>query len=157
MHKLTQCTIYKFSNGCAVYSSHGNRRLLAVLFNNILWSDEAHFYLHGTVNTHNCRMWDSQNPHAFQQIPLESSKPVVWCGFTASFILVLYFCVENGVNAAVTRSINAQRYRTMLLNFVILQLRRCLQSIVFMQDGAFPHWIMCSASSTVTFYRRTDN
>ncbi|GBO04996.1 hypothetical protein AVEN_158666-1 [Araneus ventricosus] len=69
------------------------------LYNNILWSDEAHFYLHGTVNTHNCRMWDSQNPHAFQQIPLESSKPAVWCRFTASFVLVLHFCEENGVNA----------------------------------------------------------
>ncbi|GFU60434.1 hypothetical protein TNCV_3115081 [Trichonephila clavipes] len=27
------------------------------LSSNILWSDEAHFYLNETVNTQNCRIW----------------------------------------------------------------------------------------------------
>ncbi|GFV61923.1 uncharacterized protein TNCV_4107271 [Trichonephila clavipes] len=26
----------------------------------ILWSDGAHFHLSGTVNTHNCRIWDTK-------------------------------------------------------------------------------------------------
>ncbi|GBN27936.1 hypothetical protein AVEN_216322-1 [Araneus ventricosus] len=29
---------------------------------NILWTDEAHFYLQGSVNTQNCRIWAKENP-----------------------------------------------------------------------------------------------
>ncbi|GFY03512.1 uncharacterized protein TNCV_3211491 [Trichonephila clavipes] len=29
---------------------------------NILWTDEAHFSLHGDVNNHNCRIWATSNP-----------------------------------------------------------------------------------------------
>ena len=35
----------------------------------ILWTDEVHFSLHGTVNTHNCRMWLKENPHAYTEDP----------------------------------------------------------------------------------------
>ncbi|GFV56093.1 uncharacterized protein TNCV_935471 [Trichonephila clavipes] len=52
----------------------------------ILWSDEAHFHLSETVNTHNCRIWDTENPRTFQEIPLHSPKVTVWCRFTATFI-----------------------------------------------------------------------
>ncbi|GFV06662.1 uncharacterized protein TNCV_2949841 [Trichonephila clavipes] len=31
---------------------------------NILWTDEAHFHLDGSVNTHNCRIWETDNPHS---------------------------------------------------------------------------------------------
>ncbi|GFX71381.1 uncharacterized protein TNCV_2453921 [Trichonephila clavipes] len=31
---------------------------------NILWIDEAHFHLDGSVNTHNCRIWEADNPHS---------------------------------------------------------------------------------------------
>ncbi|GFY09440.1 uncharacterized protein TNCV_4321191 [Trichonephila clavipes] len=58
---------------------------------NILWTDEAHFYLDGSVNTHNCRIWESDNPHSTLQVPLHSPKVTVWCGFSASFILGPYF------------------------------------------------------------------
>ncbi|GFS52244.1 uncharacterized protein TNCV_4849801 [Trichonephila clavipes] len=43
----------------------------------ILWSDEAYFHLCGTVNTHNCRIWDTENPRTFQEIPLHSPKVTV--------------------------------------------------------------------------------
>ncbi|GFU61745.1 uncharacterized protein TNCV_4612231 [Trichonephila clavipes] len=43
----------------------------------ILWSDKAHFLLSGTVNTHNCRIWDTENPHTFQEIPFHSPKVTV--------------------------------------------------------------------------------
>ena len=29
---------------------------------NILWPDEVHFYLHGSVNRQNCRIWATENP-----------------------------------------------------------------------------------------------
>ncbi|GFX77054.1 uncharacterized protein TNCV_1072541 [Trichonephila clavipes] len=39
---------------------------------NILWADEAHFHLDGSVNTHNCRIWKTDNPHSTLRIPLHS-------------------------------------------------------------------------------------
>ncbi|GFY33478.1 uncharacterized protein TNCV_2227471 [Trichonephila clavipes] len=36
---------------------------------NILWSDEAHFYLHRQANTLNCRIWVEENLHAIQKKP----------------------------------------------------------------------------------------
>ncbi|GFU68677.1 uncharacterized protein TNCV_308921 [Trichonephila clavipes] len=41
---------------------------------NILWTDEAHFHLDGSVNTHNCRIWESDNLHSTLQVPLHSPK-----------------------------------------------------------------------------------
>ncbi|GIY02606.1 hypothetical protein CDAR_462751 [Caerostris darwini] len=31
----------------------------------VLWTDEAHFTLSGAINTHNCLVWITENPHAF--------------------------------------------------------------------------------------------
>ncbi|GFU64910.1 uncharacterized protein TNCV_785611 [Trichonephila clavipes] len=39
---------------------------------NILWTDEAHFHLDGSVNTHNCRIWETDNPHSTLRVPLHS-------------------------------------------------------------------------------------
>ncbi|GFW90963.1 uncharacterized protein TNCV_1758371 [Trichonephila clavipes] len=77
---------------------------------NILWTDEAHFHLDGSVNTHNCRIWETDNPHSTLQVPLHSPKVTVWCGFSASFILGPYFFEELGAGCSVTRSITGQRY-----------------------------------------------
>ncbi|GFU68100.1 uncharacterized protein TNCV_1708141 [Trichonephila clavipes] len=41
---------------------------------NILWTDEVHFHLDGSVNNHNCRIWESDNPHSTLQVPLHSPK-----------------------------------------------------------------------------------
>ncbi|GFX03738.1 uncharacterized protein TNCV_2113101 [Trichonephila clavipes] len=108
----------------------------------ILWSDEAHFHLSGTVNTHNCRIWDTENPRTFQEIPLHSPKVTVWCGFTATFILGPFLTTRNG---PVTCTVTARRYKNMLGNFVAPQMlqHQCLDSITFMQDGAPPHIGLC--------------
>ncbi|GFU29914.1 uncharacterized protein TNCV_1686921 [Trichonephila clavipes] len=37
---------------------------------NILWTDRAHIHFYGSVNTHNCRVWESGNPHPTLQVPL---------------------------------------------------------------------------------------
>lgn len=57
----------------------------------VLWTDEAHFTLSGAVNTHNCRVWTTENPHAFVEVPLQQPKVTVWCGFTADFIIGPFF------------------------------------------------------------------
>ncbi|GFX22987.1 DUF4817 domain-containing protein [Trichonephila clavipes] len=54
---------------------------------NILWTDEAHFSLHGDVNNHNCPIWATSNPRDYTQKSLHSPKVTVWCGFTGSFII----------------------------------------------------------------------
>ncbi|GFT70104.1 uncharacterized protein TNCV_2785261 [Trichonephila clavipes] len=43
----------------------------------ILWTDEAHFHLDGSVNTHSCRIWESDNPHCTLQVTLHSPKVTV--------------------------------------------------------------------------------
>ena len=44
-----------------------------------IMSDEAHFYLNGTVNKQNFRYWASENSHKLHQRPLHSPKVTVWC------------------------------------------------------------------------------
>lgn len=108
---------------------------------NILWTDEAHFYLNGVVNTQNCRIWATENPFACVSIPLHSAKVTVWCGMTASFIIGPFFFEEVAPAGPVTCTVNGKRYACLLRNQVIptLQQHACVDKIIFMQDGAPPH------------------
>ncbi|GFX76820.1 uncharacterized protein TNCV_1952611 [Trichonephila clavipes] len=112
---------------------------------NILWTDEAHFHLDGSVNTHNCRILESDNPHSTLQVPLHSPKVTVRCGFSTSFILGPYFFEELVAVGPVTCSITGQRYASLLRNNIIpsLQACQCLSRIIFMQDGTPPHITRC--------------
>ena len=42
---------------------------MAILAKKIIFSDEAHFDLGGYVNKQNCRIWDTENPHAYIEKP----------------------------------------------------------------------------------------
>ncbi|GFV11487.1 uncharacterized protein TNCV_1413641 [Trichonephila clavipes] len=97
----------------------------------ILWSDEAHFHLSGTVNTHNCRIWDTENPRTFQEIPLHSPKVTVWCGFTATFILGPFFFEETTRNGLVTCTVTARRQRSPDLNPCDFRLWGYLKNLVY--------------------------
>ncbi|GBM68019.1 hypothetical protein AVEN_75863-1 [Araneus ventricosus] len=44
---------------------------------NILWTDEAHFHLQGSVNTQNCRIWARENSFQMQPLFLHSQKVTV--------------------------------------------------------------------------------
>lgn len=112
---------------------------------NILWTDEAHFYLNGDVNTHNCRIWAKQIPHVIYPVPLHSPKVTVWCGMTASFIIGPFFFEEQSTAGPVTCTVTAARLASMLSRFVIpeLQQRGILDTTIFMQDGAPPHIGTC--------------
>ncbi|UYV79759.1 hypothetical protein LAZ67_18000579 [Cordylochernes scorpioides] len=41
---------------------------------NVLWTDEAHFYLNGEVNTQNSRIWATENPRIFTEMPLYQDR-----------------------------------------------------------------------------------
>ena len=108
---------------------------------NILWTDEAHFTLVGTVNTQNCRIWGSTRPHVVQEQPLHSVYMTAWCGFTSSFILGPFFFEEMTPRGPVRCTVTSARYRDLLVQHVIpaLQERNCEHTTIFMQDGATPH------------------
>ena len=53
----------------------------------IIFSDEAHFDLGGYVNKQNCRIWDTENPHAYIEKPTQSKRVTVGCGFWSRGIM----------------------------------------------------------------------
>ncbi|GFT57783.1 uncharacterized protein TNCV_4865371 [Trichonephila clavipes] len=109
---------------------------------NILWTDEAHFSLHGDVNNHNCHIWVTSNPSECTQKPLHSPKMIAWCGFTGSFIIgPFFFETQCPVNGWITETVNAQRYLTLLRETVVpcLIQRGQISNVTFMQDGATIH------------------
>ena len=76
---------------------------------NIIWSDEAHFELHGSVNRHNCIIWGSERPTQVIEKPLHSARVTVWMGFSATLRLQPYFFTD---------SVNGLRHRDMLREHV---------------------------------------
>lgn len=108
-------------------------------FNNIFFSDEAHFHLTGHVNRQNCRYWSDVNPQLKHQTPLHSPKVTVWAALSASVIIGPYF-FEDQRSRPVT--VNTQRYIAMLQNFFAPALQDYSgfnQRTWFQQDGATCH------------------
>ena len=103
----------------------------------LFMSDEAHFSLNGHVNKQNMRFWATENPHQTKEVPLHSERVTVWCGFMENGIIGPYY-FENENNQAVT--VNGQRYKDMLNNFLIPAIERMnLEDLYFQQDGATCH------------------
>ncbi|GFX05640.1 uncharacterized protein TNCV_3435441 [Trichonephila clavipes] len=59
-----------------------------IVFQRILFSDEAHFWLNGYVNKQNCRIWSEANPQVYVETPLHPEKLTVWCALWAGGILL---------------------------------------------------------------------
>ncbi|GFT74433.1 uncharacterized protein TNCV_539481 [Trichonephila clavipes] len=57
----------------------------------ILFSDEAHFWLNGYVHKQNCRIWSEANPQVYVETPLHPEKLTVWCALWAGGIIGPYF------------------------------------------------------------------
>ena len=109
---------------------------------NVIWANEVHLCLDGSVNTHNCQIWETEKPCSTLKVPLQSLKVTVWCGFIASFILGRYFFEELTVGGPVTCLITGKRCTSLLKNKIVpdMQTRQCL---VFMQERAPPHLNRC--------------
>ena len=95
----------------------------------VLWTDEAHFYLHGQVSSQNCMIWSKENPQAFTTSPLHPPKITAWCGFTANCILPPFFF---------SSTVTGTSYLSMLQSHLKSHLPRA-QNITFQQNGAPPH------------------
>ncbi|GFT99002.1 uncharacterized protein TNCV_3793841 [Trichonephila clavipes] len=112
---------------------------------NLLWTDEAHFMLRGSVNTHNCRIWATENPRTVVETPLHDEKVTVWVGFATSTVIGLFFFKEMCDSGFVTTTVTGERYADMLQNRIIPSLadKHLLERTIFMQDGAPPHIARC--------------
>lgn len=116
-------------------------------FKKIIFSDEAHFWLNGFVNKHNCRFWCENNPHEIHEQSLHPAKVTVWCGLWHGGIIGPYF-FEDANGDAVT--VTSERYRSMLTDFLWPKLDEInLQVMFFQQDGATPH----TANATMELLR----
>ncbi|GFS73474.1 uncharacterized protein TNCV_1101811 [Trichonephila clavipes] len=76
---------------------------------NLLWTDEAHLTLRGSVNTHNCRIWATENPRTVVETPLHDEKVTVWGGFTTSTVIGPFFFEEMRDSGVVTATVTGER------------------------------------------------
>jgi transposase len=99
----------------------------------LLFSDEAHFSIHGSVNTHNFRYWSQANPCWFHEQPLHSPRITVWAGIGCHGVVGPFFFEEN---------VNGTNYLEMLTLKLLPTIQQwpIFNSLIFMQDGAPPHW-----------------
>jgi hypothetical protein len=86
-----------------------NDRLLDLSF----FSDEAWCHVSGYVNSQNVRYWSSENPHVFVEAPLHPMKVGVWIAVSRRRLIGPIFFHQT---------INAERYRELILNEFINQL-----------------------------------
>ncbi|GFY09601.1 DUF4817 domain-containing protein [Trichonephila clavipes] len=138
------CMVLKATFGLAIHQNdHQARRRFVEWAQNeiavvpdfhkrILFSDEAHFWLHGCVNKQNCRIWSETNPQVYVETALHPEKL-----FGALYGLVeSFFKNDDGHNVTV----NGDRYRAMITNFFIPELNNHdVQELWFQQDGATCH------------------
>ncbi|GBM85857.1 hypothetical protein AVEN_192595-1 [Araneus ventricosus] len=124
---------------------------------NILWTDEALFHLQGSVKTQICRICARENPFQMQSLPLHSQKLTVRYGFMASFIIGPFCLEEIGPSGPITCKVNGTRYESLLRNQLIpaLQQHGCVDSTIFMQDGAPPQ-IATPMKLLLNMYFRND-
>lgn len=109
------------------------------------FSDEAWFHLSGYVNSQNYRHWSSVNPHVFIETDMHPIKIGVWCAISRRRIIGPIFFHDT---------INAERYRTLLLEPFIRQLDDNERQFgYFQQDGATAH----TAHATIEFLQRYFN
>lgn len=78
--------------------------------NNVCFSDECTFYLNGFVNRHNCRYWDSENPHLYREVHTQYPQKInVWAGILGNAVIGPVFIEEN---------LNGQLYLELLTDII---------------------------------------
>ena len=75
--------------------------------------------MYGYVNKKNCRIWDTENPHAYIEKPTHPKLFTVCCGFCSRGIIEPFF-FENEQGKAVT--VNGDHYRTKLNEFLFTKI-----------------------------------
>ena len=112
---------------------------MPILAKKIIFSDDAHFDLGGYVNKQNCRIWGTENPHAFIEKPTHLKRVTVWCGFGFRGIIRPFF-FENELREGV--SVNDDRYRAMLNELLFTKIEEEVLAIRATQPKL--HSIFCA-------------
>ncbi|XP_023725909.1 uncharacterized protein LOC111874552 [Cryptotermes secundus] len=101
----------------------------------VIFSDESTFHVSGKVNTHNCRIWGSENSRVSLEHVRDSPKVNVFCALSTERVYGPFFFMERTITGSV--------YLDMLQEFLIPQLDEDDQEgrIHFQQDGAPPHYL----------------
>jgi hypothetical protein len=100
-----------------------------------MFSDESTFHVSVKVNTHNCRIWGSENPRVSLEHVRDSPKVNAFCVLSKERVYGLFIFMETTITSIV--------YLDMLQQFLIPQLDEDDQGgrIRFQQDGAPPHYL----------------
>lgn len=99
----------------------------------MIFSDEAHFHLSGSVNKQTCRFWGTTNPRIIAENPLYPPNVTVWCGIWANGVVGPYFFENDDENAL---TVSYKRYRDVISEFLWPKLEGMdLGNISIQQDG----------------------
>ena len=103
----------------------------------IIFSDEVHFDLGEYVNKQNCRIWGTENLHAYIKKRTHPKRVTVWCGFWSRGIIGAFF-YENEQGEAVT--VKGDRYRALLNECLFTKIEEeDIGNIWFQKDDATCH------------------
>lgn len=106
------------------------------LSSRICFSDEATFFLSGTVNRHNCRYWSQTNKHVYRVAHTQKPQKLnVWAGICGDKIIGPFFIEGN---------LTADSYLSLLQEHVGPAVMELFPEtdIIFQQDGAPPHFAL---------------
>lgn len=142
---------YKFHHAVALKETDWMKRLeycewfkstilqQPTLVEDIIFTDEAIFYLHGNSNSKNEVYWSQENPHVIKETHHSyNPKVLVWFGMHGFNVLGPYFFDVT---------LNSERYLFLLTEFLQQYLERLnpdqRQRTYFQQDGASVHYAKC--------------
>lgn len=99
--------------------------------NNIIFSDESHFYLDNYVNKQNMRFWGTERPDFSRAKSLHPVRVTVWAAICVDFLRIEMF----------TNTVTGESYDQLLKEKFLPFVRRkgFRNTHWFMQDGATPH------------------
>ncbi|PNF24476.1 hypothetical protein B7P43_G06841 [Cryptotermes secundus] len=89
----------------------------------VIFSDERTFHVSGKVDTHNCRIWSSENPPVSLEHVRDKAKLNVFCALSKERVYGPFFFIETTITGIV--------YLDMLQEFLIPQLWGLVKYRVF--------------------------
>ena len=108
-----------------------------ILYRKIVFSNEVHFWLNGSLNKQNYRFWGEDQSEALQKLPNQPEKVTVSCGLWDGGIIEPYFFKDSANHNA---TVNDERYRGMIYNFFLRKMQELdLHDMRFQQNGATCH------------------
>ncbi|KAJ8961384.1 hypothetical protein NQ318_014628 [Aromia moschata] len=99
IHELAEDDFDRRTEFCEYMMDHNNQNNGFIA--NILFSDEATFFLNGHVNRQNTRYWSQENPHWMQEYHTQHPQKVnVWAGIVRNRIAIITAEVYRNLMAA---------------------------------------------------------